>query len=89
MFFQKRTEDSLKQKRTRQYIRVILGAYLIYLAYGIIRDLRMGVEADRAGLFWTVAILFGVGGCVLLMISFIRAMCIAGEELAECEEEKS
>lgn len=86
MFFKKREKDNLKQQRTRQYIRVILGAYLVYLAYGIIRDLRMGVQADRPLLFWIMAVLFGIGGSVLFVISFVRAMRVASEELTGCEE---
>lgn len=76
-----RKPDTLKQKRTRHYVRIILGIYLIYTAYSIVKDLRTGVTADRPMLFYAAAALFFVMGAVIAVVSFRSAMKISAEEL--------
>lgn len=47
MFKKKRETDTLTQQRTRQYVKMMLGAYLIYTAYSMGRDLHQGIQADN------------------------------------------
>lgn len=80
-----RKPDTLKQKRTRHYVRIILGIYLIYTAYSIVRDIRAGVTADRPMLFYGAAALFLAVGAVIAITSFRSAMKISAEELKQEE----
>ena len=50
MFKKKRETDTLTQQRTRQYVKMMLGAYLIYTAYSMGRDLHQGIQADNPAL---------------------------------------
>lgn len=77
--------DTLKQKRTRHYVKIILGVYLIYTAYSMVRDLQAGVSADRPVLFYGAAVLFFAVGAVLTVTSFRAAMKISAEELKQTE----
>lgn len=80
-----RKEDTLKQKRTRHYVRIMLGIYLIYTAYSMVRDLRADVAADRPMLFYVTAALFLVIGAAVAITSFRSAMKISAEELKKEE----
>lgn len=80
-----RKQDTLKQKRTRHYVKIILGIYLIYTAYSMVKDLRAGVVADHPMLFYAVAVLFLVSGAVVAITSFRSAMKISAEELRQEE----
>lgn len=85
MFNKERKQDTLKQKRTRQYVRILLGLYLLYTAYNMGRDLKTGVEADSPMMVLVVAALFAVFGVVLCVTAFIKAMKISAEEIKENE----
>lgn len=80
-----RKQDTLKQRRTRHYVKIILGVYLIYTAYSMVRDLQAGVSADRPALFYGAAVLFFAVGAVLAVTSFRAAMKISAEELKRTE----
>lgn len=80
-----RKEDTLKQKRTRYYVRIILGIYLIYTAYSIVRDLRADAAADRPMFFYAAAVLFSAIGAAIVVRSFRAAMKISAEELKKEE----
>ncbi len=81
-----RKPDTLKQKKTRHYVKVLLGIYLIYTAYSIVRDLQSGVSADCPVLFYAAAVLFASVGAVLAVSSFRAAMRISAEELKQMEK---
>ncbi len=81
-----RKPDTLKQKKARHYVKIILGVYLIYTAYNIVKDMRAGIEADNPALFFGAAALFLVVGAVLTITSFRAAMKISAEELKEKED---
>lgn len=80
-----RKPDTLKQRRTRYYVRIILGIYLIYTAYSIVKDMHAGVEADRPMFFYAAAAFFLVVGAAIAVISFRSAMKISAEELKKEE----
>lgn len=84
-----RKPDTLKQKKARHYVKIILGLYLVYTAYGIVKDMRAGVAADRPVLFYTAAAVFAVVGAALALTSFRAAMKISAEELKEGERQDS
>ena len=86
MFNKERKPDTLKQKRTRQYVRILLGLYLLYTAYNMGRDLKTGVTADSPPMVLAVAVLFAVFGVVLCVTAFIKAMKISAEEIKENEK---
>lgn len=77
--------DTLKQKRARHYVKIILGVYLIYTAYSMVKDMHMGISADRPALFYTFAAIFLVVGATLTVTSFRAAMKISAEELKQEE----
>ena len=77
--------DTLKQKRTRHYVKIILGVYLIYTAYSMVRDLQAGVSADRPVLFYGAAVLFFAVGAVLAATACRAAMKISAEELKQTD----
>ena len=69
MFKKKRETDTLTQQRTRQYVKMMLGAYLIYTAYSMGRDLHQGIQADNPALIIAIAAVFALFGlfCRTLM----------------------
>ncbi len=77
--------DTLKQKRARHYVKIILGVYLIYTAYSMVKDMHMGISADRPALFYTFAAIFLAVGAALTITSFRAAMKISAEELKQEE----
>ena len=86
MFNKERKPDTLKQKRTRQYVRILLGLYLLYTAYNMGRDLKIGIVADSPMMVLVVVALFAVFGVVLCVTAFIKAMKISAEEIKENEK---
>lgn len=83
-----RKPDTLKQKKARHYVKIILGVYLIYTAYCIVKDMRAGIAADRPVLFYTAAAVFAAVGAFLALTSFRAAMKISAEELKEQEAQQ-
>lgn len=81
-----RKPDTLKQKKTRHYVKIILGVYLMYTAYNIVNDMRAGIEADNPVLFYVTAAIFLAVGAVLTITSFRAAMKISAQELKAQEE---
>lgn len=65
MFKKKRETDTLTQQRTRQYVKMMLGAYLIYTAYSMGRDLHQGIQADNPALIIATAAVFALFGLFL------------------------
>lgn len=86
MFKKERKPDTLKQKKARHYVKIILGVYLIYTAYSLVKDMRLGVPADRPALFYGAAALFLIVGALLCITSFKAAMKISAEELEQMGE---
>ena len=86
MFKKERKPDTLKQKKTRHYVKVLLGIYLIYTAYNMVNDMRLGIPADQPALVYGAAALFLIVGAVLCITSFRAAMKISAEELEQTEE---
>ena len=80
MFKKKRETDTLTQQRTRQYVKMMLGAYLIYTAYSMGRDLHQGIQADNPALIIAIAAVFALFGLFLCV-----AMKLSAEELKEKE----
>lgn len=87
MFNREKKPDTLKQKRTRQYVRILLGMYLLYTSYNMGRDFKLGVVADNPVMVLVSAILFAVFGTALCVTAFLRAMKISAEELREKEHQ--
>jgi len=79
--------DTLKQKKARHYVKIILGVYLVYTAYSIVKDMHAGVAADRPALFYAAAAVFLAVGGALAVTSFLAAMKISAEELQEGQDE--
>ena len=77
MFKKKRETDTLTQQRTRQYVKMMLGAYLIYTAYSI--------QADNPALIIAIAAVFALFGLFLCVAGFAKAMKLSAEELKEKE----
>ena len=85
MFNKKRETDTLTQQRTRQYVKLILGAYLIYTAYSMGRDLKAGIQADNPTLIIAITAVFALFGLFLCVAGFAKAMKLSAEELKEKE----
>lgn len=85
MFKKKRETDTLTQQRTRQYVKMMLGAYLIYTAYSMGRDLHQGIQADNPALIIAIAAVFALFGLFLCVAGFAKAMKLSAEELKEKE----
>lgn len=85
MFKKKRETDTLTQQRTRQYVKMMLGAYLIYTAYSMGRDLHQGIQADNPALIIVIAAVFALFGLFLCVAGFAKAMKLSAEELKEKE----
>ena len=83
MFKKKRETDTLTQQRTRQYVKMMLGAYLIYTAYSMGRDLHQGIQADNPALIIVIAAVFALFGLFLCVAGFAKAMKLSAEELKE------
>ena len=81
MFKKKRETDTLTQQRTRQYVKMMLGAYLIYTAYSMGRDLHQGIQADNPALIIAIAAVFALFGLFLCVAGFAKAMKLSAEEL--------
>lgn len=77
--------ETLKQKRTRQYVRIMLGMYLLYTAYGLIREIQKGTGTGNKEFGIVMAALFVLGGAALCVNGFIKAMKISAQELKEQE----
>ena len=77
--------ETLKQKRTRQYVRIMLGMYLLYTAYGLIREIQKGTGTGNKEFGILMAVLFVLGGAALCVNGFIKAMKISAQELKEQE----
>lgn len=73
MFKKKRETDTLTQQRTRQYVKMMLGAYLIYTAYSMGRDLHQGIQADNPALIIAIAAVFALFGLFLCVAGFAKA----------------
>ena len=86
MFKKERKPDTLKQKKARHYVKIILGVYLIYTAYSMVKDMHSGIPADRPELFYGSAALFLIVGAALCITSFRAAMKISAEELEQMGE---
>ena len=85
MFKKKRETDTLTQQRTRQYVKMMLGAYLIYTAYSMGRDLHQGIQADNPALIIAIAAVFALFGLCLFVAVFAKAIKLSVEELKEKE----
>ena len=81
----KRETNTLTQQRTRQYVKLMLVAYLIYTAYSMGRDLKAGVQADNPTLIIAITALFALFGVFLCMMGFVKAMKLSAEEMKEKE----
>ena len=77
--------ETLKQKRTRQYVRIMLGMYLLYTAYGLIREIQKGTGTGNKEFGILMAALFVLDGAALCINGFIKAMKISAQELKEKE----
>ena len=85
MFNKKRETDTLTQQRTRQYVKLILGAYLIYTAYSMGRDLKAGIQADNPTLIIAITAVFALFGAFLCVTGFAKAVKLSAEEIKEKE----
>ena len=72
-------------KNSSSILRVVVGGYLIYLAYGLFKDLRAGV-IDKPALFVAAIILFVVSGAAIIFVSvkeIAKQSKMSAEEVAD------
>ncbi len=85
MFFSRNKDKStsLKQKKTYAYMRVIVGVYLCFTGYNMMKDLRAGIPCDNPTLVMIMAGVFGIGGLIIAITAFIRSFQITALQLNE------